>query len=132
MSVSANLRDALRAAPAINAIVDQRVYRDERPQGSPLAAIVILLVSDPRPLTFNGPQSVRSARLQIDCLADSRGAADALGEVVIGLVDGRALSAVDTFESARVLNVRNDRSRDTQATTFRTAIDLMVWHHPSI
>jgi hypothetical protein len=50
---------------------------------------------------------------------------------VIEAVDGRALADADGFESARILNVRHDSSRDQPATTFRTAIDVMVWHHPA-
>ncbi len=131
MTISAVLRDALKAAPTVSEPVGGRIYRDERPQDDPLPAIVILLVSDPRPRTFSGPQSVRRARLQIDCLARSRGVADELAEAVINAVDGHALAALPTVESARVVDTRNDSSRDSPATTFRTAIDVMVWHYPS-
>lgn len=131
MAISAVLRDALKAAAIVNDAAGGRIYRDERPQGDPLPAIVILLVSDPRPRTFSGPQSIRRARLQIDCLARSRGVADELAEAVINAVDGHALAALPTVESARVVDTRNDSSRDSPATTFRTAIDVMVWHYPS-
>lgn len=131
MAISAVLRDALKSAASVTDQTGDRIYRDERPQGDPLPAIVILLVSDPRPLTFSGPQSVRRARLQIDCLAARRGIADDIAEAVISEIDGRALARLPEFESARVIDVRNDSSRDSPATTFRTAIDVMVWHHPS-
>jgi hypothetical protein len=131
MAISAVLRDALKAAPTVNDPVGGRIYRDERPQGDPLPAIVIQLISDPRPLTFSGLQSVRRARLQVDCLATRRGVADDLAEAVIAAIDGRALAALPEVESARVVDVRNDSSRDSPATTFRTAIDVMVWHYPS-
>lgn len=129
--ISAVIRDALRAASAVEEAAFGRIYRDERPQGDPLPAIVILLVSDPRPLTYGGPQSLRRARLQIDCLAARRGAADDLAEAVITAIDGRALANVPRVESVRVIDVRNDSSRDSPTTTFRTMIDLMVWHHPT-
>lgn len=128
MSVTATLRDALRAAPTVTTLVEQRTFRDQRPQGSSLDAIVILLISDPRPMAFDGPQSLRRSRVQIDCLSTSRGGADDLAEVVITLVNGRALRGTGKIESVRVDNVRNDTSRDPDATTFRTAIDVMVWH----
>lgn len=129
MSMTATLRDALKSAAAIQALVEDRVYRDERPQNDPLPAIVMLLVSDPRPWTFTGPQSLRQSRVQIDCLAESRGLSDEIAEAVISSVDGRSLTAVPPFESVRVNNVRNDSSRDSPATTFRTMIDALVWHY---
>lgn len=132
MALTAVIRDALRSSTDIQPLVAQRVYRDERPAGDPLPAIVLLLISDPRPRTYSGQQSLRSARVQIDCLADSRGLADAIGEALIAAVDGHALADRPSIESARIINVRNDSSRLVAATstTFRTAIDLMVWHHP--
>lgn len=129
MSVSAALRDALLAAPGVAALVGARVYRDERPEGDPLPAIVILLVSDPRPMTYSGAQSLRRARLQLDCLGDSRGLADEIGEAAIAAVEGKVLVA--PFDSVRIANVRNDSSRGNPATTFRTAVDVMAWHHSS-
>ena len=133
MSISAVLRDVLRDADAVQRLVADRVYRDERPQSDSLPAIVILLISDPRPLTFSGPQSLRRAWLTIECLAASRGEADAISESVITEIDGRALSDRPVVESTRIIDVRNDSSRTNGdlTTIFRTAIDVMVWHYPS-
>jgi hypothetical protein len=129
MSMTAALRDALKALPALTEVAGGRVYRDERPQEDPLPAVVLLLVSDPRPWTFSGPQSLRRARVQIDCLAASRGQADAIAETIIAGIDGRALAKQPPFESAQINNVRNDSARVGSATTFRTIIDAMIWHH---
>lgn len=129
MSATSDLRDALRAAPGVTARVGQRIYRDQRPAGSALGAVVLLLVSDPRPLAFDGPQSLRRARVQIDCLASSRGDADDLADDVITAINGRALTGAGAIESIGVINVRADSSRDPDATTYRTAIDAMVWLH---
>ncbi|MGO4167860.1 tail completion protein gp17 [Novosphingobium sp. YAF33] len=133
MAISAVLRDVLRDADAVQSLVAERVYRDERPQSDPLPAIVVQLISDPRPLTFSGPQSIRRAWLTIECLAASRGEADAIGERIVTEIDGRALVERPEVESTRIIDVRNDSSRANGglATTFRTAIDVMVWHYPS-
>lgn len=133
MAISAVLRDVLRDADAVQSFVAERIYRDERPQADPLPAIVIQLISDPRPLTFSGPQSLRRAWLTVECLSTSRGEADAIAETVVVEIDGRAVVERPEVESTRIIDVRNDSSRanGALATTFRTAIDVMVWHYPS-
>lgn len=131
MAISTVLRDVLRDADAVQSFVVERVYRDERPQGDPLPAIVIQLISDPRIYSAAGAMKFRRARLTIECLATSRGAADEIADAVIAEIDARALSERPEIESVTVIDVRNDSSRDSPATTFRTAIDVMVLHYPS-
>ena len=55
MSMSADLRDRLVAA----GIAGGSIFRDERPQGSALPAVILLVVSDARPSTYDGRQALR-------------------------------------------------------------------------
>ena len=106
MSLTAATRDRLGADGGVTAIVGDRVYRDERPQGDPLPGVVIFLVSDPRPTVYGAPQALRRSRLQIDCLGSDRASADALAEVVIAAMDDPAEQDGVRFSRAFPVNVR--------------------------
>ena len=127
-SMTAALRDRLKADAGVNAIAATRVYRDERPQGSGLPAIVIMLVSDPRDYTYAGRTDFRRSRVTVECLASSRGAADEMAEAVIAACEGAAVVGATTFQRVIVANQFGDSDRVTDGTIFRAAVDLFVWH----
>lgn len=126
MSMTAALRDRLKGAGTL--AVD-RVYRDVRPQGSALPAIRISTVSDARPSTYDGRQALRPTTVQLDCMAKSRGDADALAEQAITAAEGAATIGGVKFERAFVVASRSyTEAPEGRDMTYVTSLDLVVWH----
>lgn len=132
MSISAATRDRLAGAGTVATIVGDRVYRDVRLQGDPLPAIVIYLASDRRPTVLGGDQALRRSRLQLDCLAESRAAADALAEMAIAAMTDPVDTDTVSFSRSFVANVRGLTSREpSRPTVFSCSVDLLVWWRPA-
>ncbi len=128
MSMSADLRDRLKTA----GVARGAVFRDERPQTSALPAAVLLVVSDPRPSTHDGRVSLRETRVQVDCMAASRGEADEIAEAVIGAAEPAGIVGKTRFARSFVDGSRSYSSKpDNGGTTFVTSLDLFVWHAPA-
>lgn len=128
MSMSADLRDRLKAAD----VAGGAVYRDERPQGSALPAVILLVVSDPRPSTYEGRQVLRETRVQLDCQAASRGAADDIAEAAIAAAETAGIYGATRFSRSFVDSQRTYSERsDASGTTFVNSLDLMIWHAPA-
>lgn len=99
-----------------------------RRQGAPLPAIVLTLVSDPRPQTHDGPDSIRPSRVQIDVLGEDRTSVVALREAVIAaLLPAGTYSAVQ-FDRAQVDAVRDLGRQDDTRFVHRDSIDFIIWH----
>ncbi|TZG23890.1 DUF3168 domain-containing protein [Sphingomonas montanisoli] len=134
MSITAATRDRLKAAGAVEAIVSDRVFRDERPQGTPLPAIVLIGAGGATDYHYRGRASVQRVRIQLDCWAGSRGDADALGVAVIEAMEGAADLGSIRFVRAFVTDRRDgsDRGETIAATgaaplAYRASIDFFVW-----
>lgn len=128
MSLSAATRDRLRET----GIAGGSVFRDVRPDVGTLPAIVIIVVSDPQPSTYAGRTLLRETRLQIDCIARSRGEADDLATATISNLEGAAIVSGVRFSRAFVSDVRR-RTDELPGgdTVFTTSPDLYVWHQPA-
>jgi hypothetical protein len=127
MSMTADLRDHWKAVP----IAGGRVYRDERPQGTVLPAVWFQVITGARDALMKGEHALNPTRLQVNCLGDSRGAADELAEAVLGARPLRAAVGDTHFSRLIVDNIGEDSERqETGGTIFRTRIDLIVWHRP--
>lgn len=133
-TVTSATRDRLRDAPAVAALVESRVFRDDRPEGTGLPALLIFLISDPRPTTFAGPIGQRRSRVQIDCLGRSSGEADDVAETAI-----REMQRADViiggirFGPSFVVNVRSSVSRPAEGVDdqiFIRSTDLQIWWSP--
>lgn len=90
--------------------------------------IVLTLVSDPRPQTHDGPDSIRASRVQVDIYADDKDQSVPLREAAIA-----ALLSAGTFNEIRFDRARVDAVRDRSAKTedsvvFREAVDFFIWH----
>lgn len=133
MGILTALHARLLLVPAVTDVIGMQLYLDERAQIDPLPGVVLHLISDPRPVHFGGPMRFRRARIQIDCLGRSRAEADAIGEIIIDAVTTSPIVREPAdgirIESSFVVNVRGGSEQSIDATTHRTAIDLMVWHH---
>lgn len=133
-----DMREAFRARlvadPAVAAIVGDRVYWSERPQGSPFPAIVLQVISDGRPQHMKGRQAMRPTRIQVDCMAtdsevESGEAIRAkLVEAAIAAVEPEAVIDDVTFRRSFVDAVRDADERTETENIKRTAIDVIAWH----
>lgn len=125
--MTADLRDWWAADTASG-----RIYRDLRPQGSPLPAVTIETVSGAIDTLMKGEDALRSSRLQVNCLAVSRGEADAVAEHVIARRPFRQTAGSTNFRRLIVdqIETDNDTAPDGELT-FRTRIDFIVWHRPT-
>lgn len=134
MSMREALRRRLVESPAVAAIVADRVFWDERPQASALPAIVLQVVSDPRPQTMKGFQAARATRVQADCMAQTGPAGGgpaivaALVEAVIAAVAPAAQVGGTAFSRSFVDAARDLPERTEHGIVNRTSLDLIVWH----
>lgn len=82
------LRTLLKTTAAVSAIVGTRVTWGDRRQGAGLPALVLNRVSGQSPKTLKGPTTLDQGAVQIDCYADTYGAAKLLARAVIARLDG--------------------------------------------
>lgn len=127
MSMTADLRDYWKEAN----IAAGRVYRDERPQGTGLPALWFQVINGAVDPLMKGEHALNPTRVQINCLAESRGAADALAEAVLAARPVREAIGDTYFARLLVDSTGQDSERqEAGGTIFRTRIDLIVWHRP--
>lgn len=128
MSMSADLRDRLKPA----ALAAGRIYRDERPAGSALPAVRMQVISDPRPSTMDGRQSLRETTVQFDCMGLERKDADDLAEQVITIAEQAGTVGGTSFQRSFVDSLRTYSERSTDGVvTYVSSLDLRVWHSPA-
>lgn len=128
MSMSGDLRDRLKTA----AIAGARIYRDERPPKSPLPAVRMQVVSDPRPSTMEGRQALRETTVQFDCMGTERAEADDLAEQVIALAEQAGTVGATSFQRSFVDSLRTYSERSPEGVvTYVSSLDLRVWHSPA-
>lgn len=126
--LQSGLRSRLLADVAVAAAVGTRVSWVDRPQGSGLPAIVLQVVSDPRPAHLKGLAGARMTRVQMDVFAAAYGAALALARAAIAAVKDPATVSGKSFGPAFVDGQR-DLAEDVSGTlVHRQSVDLMVWH----
>lgn len=119
-------REALRAR--VTGLAGGRVYWGERPQASPLPAILLTAVSDDRPQTLKD-WDLAPGRIQVDVygskvkdawdLAETALATLALGDIGNGHVFSRADVAI---------GLRDMHERVGNITVFRVSFDLIIHH----
>lgn len=127
------LRQRLLDDAAVAVLAGARVFWRVRKQGTPLPAVVLTIVSDPRPQTLKGFAARRESRVQIDCWSSgaadvSRAALAALREAVIA-----ALAPGGDFYGVRFGRANFDPVRDLGELTeagfnHRDQFDLLVFH----
>lgn len=114
------------ATQAVTDIAEDRVSWVERPQEDGFPAVTLTLVSDSRPQTMGGFQSLIPARVQADCWAESYTVANALAEAMIDAIAGPWTA--NGWRFARTfIDAKRDLGEQT-ATNFihRTSVDLII------
>ena len=108
-----------------------RVYWSERPQGSPLPALVLSAVSDDRPQTLKD-WDLAPGRVQLDAYAATQEAAWSLAEAALTTLTPGATSGGHKFFRGDVaLGLRDLSERIGNTTIFRVSMDLIIHHAES-
>jgi hypothetical protein len=123
----------LLASPALAALVGSEIHWKLRPQGSPLPAVVLHLISGPGDYTTKARSSLTRNRVQVDCLSEDYLVAVRVSRAVVAAAD--AIAGQAGFQAAFVEGER-DTLTGTNTDTHTDPIvgrslDLMVWRNPS-
>lgn len=121
------LRALLLGMTSVTAHTGTRINWGAHPQGAPLPGVILRVVSDVEGHTNKGRNGVSEARVQIDCQAESYGAAKLLARAVRnGLTGyrGGLLQAV-LFAAARD---GREGGTDEADRPFRVSLDFLVHH----
>lgn len=126
MDWQAALRARLIAAAPLTALVGQRVYWVDRPQGSALPAVTLQTVADARNQHLKGFDSIQPARVQIDIWALNYATARSVAEAVLAAAIPAATQGGVKFARAMVeLPPRDLIERTDTQTIFRVSTDLI-------
>lgn len=125
----------LDSAPVTD-IVDRRINWGIRPQGEPLPAVTLQVVSDPRPAHLKGLVGARFTRLQGDCWAETPLQALALAKALIDTLQPPATVGDKKFGNALVEGQRDlgesvgsgQASQSSGTYIHRQSVDLLIWH----
>ncbi len=128
MSFESDLRTRLIDDALVGAAVGSAIYWRIRPQSKSLPAIVLTIISDPRPQHLEGFHSLRDTRVQLDCYGRTYDETRALRDDVITAIASYARVGGTRFDHAEIENVL-DRGDDTPAGFQHChAIDATIWH----
>lgn len=129
------LRSRLLTGDGMAALVSNRVDWDERPQGKPLPAITLQVVTDPDEQTYEGPQILRSTLVQMDIWAIDRATTVAIKKAALPAILPAIRMDAIRFEQSFVSDSQDTTETATvssigTSTVFRTRVDLRVWSAP--
>ena len=121
---------ALLADAGLAALVGRRISWSLRPQGEPLPALVLTVVSRERDELLTAPGRLNSYRVQVDAYAGSYAGAKALARAALAAFDALA----GHFQGAFLLTERDlsdlaagPQSPGVSRTLFRVSQDIEVW-----
>lgn len=125
MDMEAALRARLLGAAPVAGLVDQRVYWDDRPQGSPLPAVLLTVISDIRGQTLSD-WDMLEARVQADVFGSTFAEKKALKEAVItALAPAQEFNGIQFMRATDIAAVPRNERTETQFI-FRDAIDFLI------
>lgn len=111
MKIEPVFRTLLVAAPAVSALVADRVYFANRPQDERRACVVLTLAGANGQHTHDGPAGWVDGVMRLDCLAPSYKAAKELASAVRAAIDGYA----GTVAGTAVQYIEVDSQEDIEA-----------------
>lgn len=127
MDMQGALRARLLAAAPVTTLVGTRVYWVDRPQASALPAIVLQVISDPRPQHLKGFEDLRETRVQMDVFGSSYAQVRTLAEAAIAAVVPENTSNGIIFNRALVDGARDLGERTETMFIHRHSTDLLIW-----
>jgi len=134
MDLIGAVRARLRADAAVTAIVTAetgRIAVVTRPQAGKLPAITLQTISQPRAETMKGLETLRFARVQVDCWATSSVEASRLADAAVAALQPRAAAEGWSFLPASVEGPR-DLGEEVAGLGFvhRKSIDFRIRARP--
>jgi hypothetical protein len=123
------LANLLLAHAPIPAIVGNKVFWDELPQGLEHPSIVMFLISAPRGHTYTGVDQLHRDRVQFDCRAATADQRRLLAEALDARLGGfKGTFEGVTFQGAFNQGRRGRSEKDGATGSFTASIDyLIVW-----
>jgi len=100
------LRALLKADAATAALVGSRIDWGVRPQGKPLPAVVMNVISDAEDYHMNGPNGLFQGRVQVDCYGLTYVAAKAVSRAV--------RTALHTYRGGKFQLILHVSTRDSR------------------
>jgi len=119
------LRALLLNDSGVSSHVGTRVNFGAHPQGQPFPAIVLNTISETEGYTLQGPNGVTNTRVQVDCYAQTYGAAKRLSRAVRSLLSGYQHGAFQGVFLAGSREGREGGSNDAERP-YRASLDFMV------
>ncbi|WP_370286955.1 DUF3168 domain-containing protein [Pseudooceanicola nanhaiensis] len=119
-------RDILTGDAAVAALATGGVNWGAHPQGQPLPAVVLFLVSGAGGHTLDGPNRLFEGRVQIDCYAQDYGTAKRLSRAVIAALDGHAGGVFQRIFWASSRDLRDATYSEAAERPFRMSLDFLV------
>lgn len=115
MSVAADLATYLLAQSSVSALIGSRIETDKLAQGETLPAVMLQVISRTHVQHLQGITTAGTVRVQIDCYAATRLAADAVAEAIVAAL--RLLAATPAAIGAGTfvgdLEIQGPRSEAT-------------------
>lgn len=125
-------KEALRArglaAPAVAALIVDRLDWSMRADGTALPAVVLALVSDQRVQHLKGFVPRWESRVSVDCIAASGPEADAVREAMIAAFSPAASAGGITFGRGLIELVRDRVEASESGVLHQHSFDLVVFH----
>lgn len=126
MTLGQYLRLVLTNAPGVSSLVASRVYSETLPQSPDLPVVVFGQTSLLTDRALDGPTGLQRYGVQVDCWAQTRAEATALGVAVRSALDGHSGAAGGLLaQDVSLLAERWDY--EPEVDLYRTAQDYEVW-----
>lgn len=120
----------LRADANVTALAGNRINFGEHPQGEPHPAIVLQTISSETDMHMNGSGGLETARVQVDCIADTYRDAKYLARAVN--------DAIHFYRGGGFFLINQIAARDSRETgsneaerLFRTSLDFNTAWRPT-
>jgi hypothetical protein len=121
-------RNRLIQHQPLTAQVENRIYWMDRPQGTPLPAVTLQVVSEGREQHMKGFSSLSSVRLQADIWAAVYSQARTIAEEVIAATVPSTTQDGVFFERAFVAGLRDMGERVETKYIHRVSVDFIIHH----
>lgn len=127
MSLVTDLRSKLLAVSGVSTKVGTRIYWKARAQNSILPAIVLHTISGRLDQHMDGPMGTQGYRLQVDCMASTKLAVEALRTAVVAALVTPGTTGGTTFQGAFVNLFRDDFETLPEGAVHTEMVDVTVW-----
>ena len=116
----------LTGSSAVTAICGQRIYWGEAPEGEPLPAIVLHIVSGADTPHLRGTDGLWRCRVQVDCYAVDRPSVVSLHRAVVALLNGYSTFAGSGITGCFIDSIREDIDGAASSRASRISTDFNI------